>query len=63
MLLGGSRRRGGIGGILSGGGVALGLLGVAMAAVEQYMDTLARRLGLDKAAVDEIHDQLGVERE
>jgi uncharacterized membrane protein YebE (DUF533 family) len=37
MLLGGSRRRGGIGGILSGG-VALGLMGVAMAAVEQYMD-------------------------
>jgi uncharacterized membrane protein YebE (DUF533 family) len=38
MLLRGSRRRGGIGGILSGGGVALGLIGVAMAAVEQYMD-------------------------
>ena len=37
MLLRGSRRRGGISGILSGG-VALGLMGVAMAAVEQYMD-------------------------
>jgi uncharacterized membrane protein YebE (DUF533 family) len=27
-----------------------------------YMDTLAGRLGLDKAAVDENHHQLGVER-
>jgi uncharacterized membrane protein YebE (DUF533 family) len=38
MLLGGSRRRRGIGGLLSGGGVALGVMGVAMAAVEHYVN-------------------------
>ncbi|RLB19570.1 MAG: hypothetical protein DRG82_00915 [Deltaproteobacteria bacterium] len=38
MLMGGTRRRGGLGGMLSGGSVALGLVGVAMAAVEHYTD-------------------------
>ena len=37
LLMGGSRRRGGIGSLVSSG-VALGLVGVAMEAVEHFMD-------------------------
>jgi uncharacterized membrane protein YebE (DUF533 family) len=37
LLMGGSRRRGGLGGLVSGG-AALGLAGVAMEAVEHFMD-------------------------
>jgi uncharacterized membrane protein YebE (DUF533 family) len=37
LLMGGSRRRGGLGSLLSGG-AALGLAGVAMEAVEHFMD-------------------------
>jgi uncharacterized membrane protein YebE (DUF533 family) len=37
LLMGGSRRRGGLGSLVSGG-AALGLVGIAMEAVEHYMD-------------------------